>query len=67
MGRYLKQARATFNWSKDATGDRAIVGMSGNKAALIIASEMGKELSDDTDMATISELQQQLLAQASSV
>ena len=67
MGRYLKQARATFNWSKDATGDRAIVGMSGNKAVLIIASEMGKELSDDTDMATISELQQQLLAQASSV
>ncbi|MBI1914865.1 MAG: DGQHR domain-containing protein [Planctomycetes bacterium] len=64
MARYLKQSRATFNWSKEATGDRAVVGMSGNKAALIIASEMGKELSDDTDMATISDLQQQLLAQA---
>jgi hypothetical protein len=66
MAHYLKQTRATFDWSKDATGERAVVGMSGNKAALVIASEMGKELSDDTDMATISEIQKQLLAQAGS-
>jgi DGQHR domain-containing protein len=67
MGHYLKQSRATFDWSKDAaSGDRAIGGMSGNKAALIIAGEMAKELSDDTDTATMSELQQQLLSQAAS-
>ena len=64
MARYLKQSRGTFDWSKEATGERAVGGMSGNKAALIIASEMGKELSDDTDVATITELQQQLLAQS---
>jgi DGQHR domain-containing protein len=61
MAHYLKQSRTRFNWSKDATGEGAVVGMSGNKAALVIASEMGKELSDETDVATISELQYQLL------
>jgi DGQHR domain-containing protein len=66
MARFLKQTRARFDWSKDASGDGAVGGMSGNKAALIIASEMGRELSDDTDVATISDLQQQLLAQANS-
>ena len=40
FARYLKQARARFDWSSDATGERAISGMSGNKAALIIAAAM---------------------------
>lgn len=64
MSHYLKQSRARFNWDQEATGEGAIVGMSGNKAALVIASEMGKELTDETDIASISELQQQLLEES---
>jgi DGQHR domain-containing protein len=63
MVHYLKQSRNRFNWSKDATGDGAVVGMAGNKAALVIASEMGKELTDDTGIASISALQEQLLVE----
>lgn len=58
---YLKQAKTRFDWHKDTTGDRAVSGMSGHKAAMIIAGEMGKELSDDSGMATIGDLQAQLL------
>ena len=64
MAHYLKQSRTRFNWAKDGAGESAIVGMSGNKAAMVIASEMGKELTDETDIASISELQNQLLADA---
>jgi DGQHR domain-containing protein len=61
MAHYLKQSRTRFNWSKEATGEGAVVGMSGNKAAMVIAAEMGKELTDNTDITSINELQQQLL------
>jgi DGQHR domain-containing protein len=61
MAHYLKQSRGRFDWSNDATGDSAVVGMSGNKAAIVIAGHMGKELTDETDIASISELQDQLL------
>ena len=54
MAKYLQQARSRFDWSRNSTGDHSVAGMSGNKAALIIASEMGRELSDDTNVATIS-------------
>jgi hypothetical protein len=56
MAAYLTQCRNTFDWKKDATGPRAVAGMSGNKAALILAGEMVQELSDETT-AGISELQ----------
>jgi hypothetical protein len=63
MSHYLKQSRASFDWSKEASGEKAVVGMSGNKAALIIGGVMGKELSDETEIATIGQLQSQLLHQ----
>ena len=61
MAEYLKQARARFDWQKDTIGERSISGMAGHKAALIIASEMGKELSDEAGTSTISDLQKELL------
>ena len=39
--RYLRQVRHRFDWDKDAKGERAVSGMSGNRAALIIAASMG--------------------------
>ncbi len=65
FARYLKQARSTFDWSKEATGERAVVGMSGNKAALIIAAAMAKELTDETGGNIIEEIQGKLRAQLS--
>ena len=61
MARYLEQARGRFDWSSDATGDRAVSGMSGNQAALIIAGEMAGELSDETGESLIKTLQASLL------
>lgn len=60
---YLKQARARFDWNKDATGDRAISGMSGNKAALIIAAAMAAELTTESGTNSIKELQNRLRSQ----
>jgi DGQHR domain-containing protein len=67
MARYLRQAKSRFDWSRDATGDRAVTGMSGNRAAMIIAGEMAMELSDETGANLIKELQDKLVAEASSV
>ncbi len=63
MTRYLRQVENTFDWSKDATGERSVSGMSGNRAALIIAGEMAKELSDETGENVIKNLQEELLGQ----
>ena len=63
FARYLNQARTRFDWNKDATGDRAVSGMSGNKAALIIAAAMAEELTDETGSNMIKEIQEQLRAQ----
>lgn len=60
FARYLSQARARFDWSSDATGDRAISGMSGNKAALIIAAAMAAELTNEGGTSAIKELQDRL-------
>lgn len=60
---YLKQARSRFDWSKDATGDRAISGMSGNKAALIIAAALAEELTSEGGTSAIRELQNRLRSQ----
>jgi DGQHR domain-containing protein len=62
MAFYLKQARTKFDWSKDTTGDGAVSGMSGNRAALIIAASMAEEMSDETGANTIRSLQERLLA-----
>jgi hypothetical protein len=59
---YLRQAKARFDWRSDAAAaERSVAGMSGNKAALIIAAEMAAELSDDKT-ASIADMQAALLA-----
>jgi DGQHR domain-containing protein len=63
---YLRQAYPRFDWSNDAAGDNAVTGMSGNRAALIIAGEMAAELSDDTGSSTIRGLQAMLLGETTS-
>jgi hypothetical protein len=63
FARYLRQARSRFDWSKDATGERAVAGMSGNKAALIIAAAMAEELTSEAGNNMLKELQEQLRAQ----
>lgn len=64
MAKYLRQARTRFDWSRTATpGDRAVAGMGGNKAALIIAGEMAKEMSDDAGVNVLKEIEERLLAQ----
>jgi DGQHR domain-containing protein len=67
FARYLKQVRSRFDWSKEATGERAVAGMSGNKAALIIAAEMAQELTDETGGNMIKEIQDQLRAQIAQI
>lgn len=62
LARYLEQVRSRFDWSSDATGESAVQGMSGNKAALILAGEMAAELSDETGASMMKGLQDSLLA-----
>ena len=64
LGHYLDQVRTRFNWSTDTVGDNAVAGMSGNKAALILAGEMASELSDETGLSMMKGLQAKLLADA---
>ena len=64
FAKYLKQARARFDWDNDATGDRAIAGMSGNKAALIIAAAMAAELTNEVGASSLKTLQARLRSQA---
>jgi DGQHR domain-containing protein len=63
FSRYLRQASSRFDWRKEATGDRAVAGMSGNKAALILAAAMAEELTDEKGGNMIREIQEQLRAQ----
>ena len=46
---HLRQAKARFDWGRDAFGTDAISGMSGNRAAIIIAGEMATELRDEDE------------------
>ena len=62
---YLKQTRNRFDWDKDTKGERTISGMSGNRAALIIAAAMAEELTDETGSNLMSKIQSQLKAQLS--
>jgi DGQHR domain-containing protein len=61
MQRYLNQAKTKFDWSSNASGTNSISGMSGNRAALIIAGEMASELSDEAGGASMQALAEQLL------
>lgn len=61
MARYLSQAKRAFDWGRAATGARAVTGMAGNRAALIMAGEMAKELSDEAGANAILDLQSQLI------
>ena len=64
MAFYLRQARSRFDWSSNASpGDRSIAGMSGNKAAMIIAGELAAELSETSGESLMKDLQEQLLKQ----
>ncbi len=62
LAQYLKQIHGLFDWSTDGSGDRAVNGMSGNKAALILAGAMATELSDETGASVMRGLQEKLLA-----
>jgi DGQHR domain-containing protein len=65
MGFYVEQARDRFDWSREATGERSVVGMSGNRAALLIAGELTADLLDPGDESqAVSSLQAKLLEQA---
>ena len=67
MKSYLEQAKPVLDWGKDATGERAVTGMSGNRAALIIAGEMAAELTDPGASNVIKDLQAKLAASASTL
>ena len=61
MGRYLTQCRGTWDWRADAVGDRSVSGMSGNRAALIVAGRMAEDLAED-DGVNFGDLTRQLVA-----
>jgi DGQHR domain-containing protein len=61
MARYLSQAKSRFNWRATAEGPNSLAGMSGNRAALIVAGEMANQLSDEMGGSTMQELTDQLL------
>ena len=60
MARYLTQCRGTWTWRADAVGDRSVSGMSGNRAALIVAGKMAEDLSED-DGVNFGDLTRQLV------
>jgi len=64
MAYYLMQARSTFNWSKDAKGEGSVAGMSGNRAAMIIAAAMAENMTDESGENVIKDLQKKLTAEA---
>jgi len=64
MTAYLRQVKTRFDWSTTANpGENTVVGMSGNKAALILAGEMAAELTEPSGENPVKDLQDQLLAQ----
>jgi len=64
MAAYLRQVKTRFDWTSNASpAENTVVGMSGNKAALILAGEMAAELSEASGQNLVKELQDRLLAQ----
>lgn len=64
LASYLSQVRDTFDWRKASIGDKSVAGMSGNRAAMILAGKMAEELRDETGISTMKELQDKLKAEA---
>jgi DGQHR domain-containing protein len=65
MAFFVRQAKSRFDWSRTAPqGERSVTGMSGNRAALLIAGAMAAELSDERGEHLIKNLQDRLLAEA---
>lgn len=64
MDVYVKQIRGVFDWHREAVGDRSVVGMSGNRAALIVAGEMASNLVDPGESRVVLGLQERLLQEA---
>lgn len=63
MTQYLAQCAGTWDWNSEAVGDRAVSGMSGNRAALVIAGAMVGDLRDDFGP-SVRDLQENLASQA---
>ncbi len=63
MTQYLNQCAGTWDWSSEAVGKKAVVGMSGNRAIAILAGAMAGDLSDDFGPSGL-ELQENLANQA---
>ncbi len=63
MTQYLSQCAGTWDWASDALGEKAIAGMSGNRAIAIIAGAMAGDLADDFGPSVL-ELQANLANQA---
>lgn len=62
MRAYVEQVVGTFDWSRTATGERSVAGMSGNRAALLIAGELTSNLVDPGESPMVQTLQDRLLA-----
>ena len=66
MQRYVEQVKGTFDWHKEATGEKSVSGYSGNKAANIISGVLVEALSDPGESQVAHSLQDALLADAES-
>jgi DGQHR domain-containing protein len=62
MRAYTDQLVGVFDWSKDARGEKSVAGMSGNRAALLIAGELVAGLVDPGESRAVATLQESLLA-----
>lgn len=62
MTAYVRQTVGVFDWSKDATGPNSVAGMSGNRAALLVAGELASNLTDPGESRAVKTLQERLLA-----
>ena len=65
FSRHLLQVRNRFDWNKDAKGERAVSGMSGNRAALILAGAMAEELTEESGSNLLQSIQDRLRTQVS--
>ena len=62
MKKYVEQTAGIFDWSKGATGPNTVAGMSGNRAALLVAGELAADLTDPGESRAVQTLQERLLA-----
>lgn len=62
MKQYVEQTVGVFDWSRDATGSNTVAGMSGNRAALLVAGELAADLTDPGESRAVQSLQDRLLA-----